>query len=214
MSLARGSALFPGLRWLIASLAVVASLTAAGRAEAGLLVDTDSRCADQELERPFLPWLDPAYYTLVPDGSFSKNARGWSRSQAKVVEENEPWNVARQSATAALRVNAGGSATSPAMCVGIGHPTLRFFARNEGSSLDRLDVDVLFEDAGGNVRSLRIWSVTGHSRWSPTLPVPILVNLLPLLPGEQTPVAFRFSSPDSGSAWTIDDVYVDPYKKG
>jgi hypothetical protein len=27
-------------------------------------------------------------------------------------------------------------------------------------------------------------------------------------------VAFRFSAQGPGSAWMIDDVYVDPYRKG
>jgi hypothetical protein len=41
--------------------------------------------------------------------------------------------------------------------------------------------------------------------------VPVSVNLLSLL-GDQD-VAFRFA-PAGGDEWAIDDVYVDPYKKG
>jgi hypothetical protein len=39
--------------------------------------------------------------------------------------------------------------------------------------------------------------------------MPLVVNLLPLLPGEQTPVRFRFT-PQGSANWQIDDVYVDP----
>jgi hypothetical protein len=39
--------------------------------------------------------------------------------------------------------------------------------------------------------------------------MPIVVNLLPLLPGDHTAVAFRFSTAGN---WQIDDVYVDPYR--
>ena len=39
----------------------------------------------------------------------------------------------------------------------------------------------------------------------------VIANLLPLLPGETTPVAFRFTA--QGADWSIDDVYVDPYAK-
>jgi hypothetical protein len=38
------------------------------------------------------------------------------------------------------------------------------------------------------------------------------VNLLSVLGDQQ--VAFRFTALDDGGEWTIDDVYVDPYKKG
>jgi hypothetical protein len=38
----------------------------------------------------------------------------------------------------------------------------------------------------------------------------VAASLLPLLPGDKTPVAFRFSS-DNGS-YLVDDVYVDPYQ--
>ena len=38
----------------------------------------------------------------------------------------------------------------------------------------------------------------------------VLASLLPLLPGEYTPVAFRFTSMLGGN-WSIDDIQVDPY---
>jgi hypothetical protein len=48
--------------------------------------------------------------------------------------------------------------------------------------------------------------------WSPTLPVPFLVNALALLGKDgQTAVAFRFTSLLGGS-FQLDDVYVDPYR--
>jgi len=39
--------------------------------------------------------------------------------------------------------------------------------------------------------------------------MPVIANLLPLVPGEQTPVAFRFTA--RRGAVQIDDVYVDPW---
>ena len=41
----------------------------------------------------------------------------------------------------------------------------------------------------------------------------IVMNLLPLLPGGNTAVAFRFAPYGDGD-WTIDDVYVDPWRHG
>jgi hypothetical protein len=108
-----------------------------------------------------------------------------------------------------LALGAGSSATSPSICVGIEHPDIRFFAR-ASSSLATLRVEVLFEDGAGNVQSLTIGSVMGNSGWAPTAPMPIVANLLPLLPGSRTPVSFRVTA-TSGS-WKIDDFYVDPYR--
>jgi hypothetical protein len=41
--------------------------------------------------------------------------------------------------------------------------------------------------------------------------MPIVANLLALLPGDKTPVAFRFSA--YGGSFAIHDVYVDPYSR-
>jgi hypothetical protein len=98
--------------------------------------------------------------------------------------------------------------------VGILHPTLRFFARRSaGSALSTLTVEVLFEDAGGRVRSLPVGAVVAGSAWRPTLPFPVVANLLPLLPGQNTAVAFRFTVLGSAT-WQLDDVYVDPHRRG
>ena len=98
------------------------------------------------------------------------------------------------------------------MCVGIGHPVMRFFARRtSGWLLDTLKVEVLFEGAGGQVGSLPVGLVLGGGAWQPTLPFPVLASLLPLLPGEKTPVQFRFTPVGAGT-WQIDDVFVDPWR--
>jgi hypothetical protein len=52
--------------------------------------------------------------------------------------------------------------------------------------------------------------VLGNGQWKATSPMLIVANLLPLLPGDRTPVAFQFT-PLLGD-WQIDDVYVDPMK--
>ena len=96
------------------------------------------------------------------------------------------------------------------MCMTVVHPTLRFLARNADAT-GVLAVEVIFEDLSGQVRSLQIGAVLAGGGWSPTVPMPIVANLLALLPDGQTPVAFRFTA--QGGDWRIDDVYVDPYCK-
>jgi hypothetical protein len=76
-----------------------------------------------------------------------------------------------------------------------------------------LRIEVFFEDAGGQVQSLPVGSVLGGPAWQPTSPLPVIANLLPLLPDGHTAVAFRFVPQGAGS-WSIDDVYVDPWRHG
>ena len=199
---------------LVGALGAALALMGAEQANAGPLVASAPDCDEQVLEHPFVQWADPASYTLVAQGSFATGATSWTLAEAQVVAENEPFRVRGDHRPASLRIEAGGSATSPTMCVGVLHPTLRFFARNAGSLTGTLTVEALFEDAQGQVQSVSLGEITGHSSWAPTLPLPVLANLLALLPDERTPVAFRFSSPASSGPWLIDDVYVDPYAKG
>ncbi len=180
-------------------------------ANAGVLVQSAANCEEQSLSQPFLPWADVAQYTLAPNGSFESGAASWSLNNAAVVNGNESFYVTSASDSRSLAVGTGGSATSGVMCVGVEHPTLRFFARRVGGTfLSTLRVNVLYENALGLVESLPIGVVAAGSNWSVTPVYAVVANLLPLLPGERTPVAFKFT-PQGGASWTIDDVYVDPW---
>lgn len=196
-------------------VALVALAASAATANAGVLVASAPSCADQALSKTFLPWLDLADYTALSGGDFETGARGWSTTGGgAVVSGNEPWRVGGSNDSKSLSLPAGASATSPAICVGITHPTIRFFAkRNSGGllSLASLRVDVLFETASGDVETLTIGSATNGGSWQPTLPMVVVANLLPLLPGEMTPVAFRFTA--QGADFSVDDVWVDPYSR-
>ncbi len=201
--------------WLTAAACAFAASLAAPSASAGVAATPVlPPCEGQTLVRPFLPWLDPAYYVLAPDGGFEQFRTRWTlASGATIVRGNEPFFVRSRSDLRSLSLPAGSSATSAPMCVGLGHPTLRFFARNEGSSLGALRVDVLYRDLAGRIRSLEVARVTGTSTWRPTAPIAFLVNVTaPLSANGRTAVAFRFRPVGTASAWRIDDVYVDPYK--
>jgi hypothetical protein len=62
------------------------------------------------------------------------------------------------------------------------------------------------------VRTLPIGLLLGGSSYQPTLPVLVVANLLTLLPNQRTAIAFRVT-PQAGSSWQIDDVYLDPYRR-
>jgi hypothetical protein len=205
-------------RLLLALGVLTLSLIGATNAQAaGELTNQAPSCDGRTLEQPFQRWLDPIDYTLVPDGDLTAGGAGWQLSGgAEVVAQNEPWYVHGGTTAAALRLPQGASATTPAVCVAPLDVVARFFARSTGSALGTLRAEVLYEDAAGNVHALPIGVVSGllAANWTPSLPMPVLADLLEVLPGGNSAVAFRFTAVGPGSTWLVDDVYVDPYRKG
>ena len=194
---------------LAATAAVIAAMAFASTASAGILTASERDCGDETLSRPFAPWGDGASYKLVAGGNFEAAHSGWTlRSGAGLVAGNEPWKVGGSGHNRSLRLPAGSTAISPVACVGLEEPTLRFFARKQRGLLSTLAVSVHVETSLGVVVPVPIGVVLGNGTWKPTAPMLIVGNLLPLLPGDRTPVAFGFT-PLLGD-WQIDDVYVDP----
>jgi hypothetical protein len=189
------------------------AMAAATPAHAGLLASSAHDCdADGTSARVFKPWLDLAQYVPAPGGD-AESAAGWTlEGGARIVAGNETWNVRSSTDRGALSLPGGSRATTAVMCVGIGHPTVRFFSkRTSGSLLNPLAVEVLFEGLGGTLKSLPIGVVLAGGAWQPTLPFPVVASLLPLFPGQLTPVQFRFT-PVGQANWQVDDVYVDPWR--
>jgi hypothetical protein len=171
----------------------------------GAIVPT---CA-QSLGQPFAPWLDYASYTLVPNGSL-ESTTGWKLSNgAKLASGNEPFRVNSPKDTRSLSLPSGSSATSPAVCMTVLHPTLRFFATNSGSALTTLKVEAITTTLGVKT-TLPVGLLLADGNWHPTLPLAFLSNLTALTPAT---VQFRFTPTGSGSGWRIDDVYVDPFRQ-
>ena len=199
---------------IAAALSAVITAVAATSAQAGLLsgllVEPAPSCAPKPVSQPFKSVDgDAASYMLMPGGTFESGAPGWSLSNARVVTGNESFHVHAGGDSKSLSLSQGGSVTSPTICVGLEHPTMRFFARSSGL-LPVLSVEVIVRTSLGLKLPVPLGVVTPRSSWRPTQRFIVLANLLPLLPGNYTPVSFRFTAV-TGS-WWIDDVYVDPKK--
>ena len=203
-----------GKLWRSAVLGVVAVLTVgAGTVQAA---GAGTGCPASQLGKPFLPWLDIMSYTLVPNGGFESGSTGWKLSGgAKVVSGSEKFLVGSSTDKYSLSLPMGSSATSSTTCVETLDTTMRFFVVNTGSLLSTLKVEAVYKDAGGTTRTLLVGLVIGTSTWSPTLPTPIVANLLelPLVTDGKVDVAFRFTPLGVLGNWKIDDVYVDPLKE-
>lgn len=183
----------------IAALAVTAAPALAGEAP-------PAPCSSHVLEHPFTRWLDPAAYVLAPGGNFEAGGPQWRLTGgASAVAGNEPYRVGGARDARALRLPAGGSATSPPMCVNLAYPTVRFFAKADvGSqavpSSSRLKVDVIYTDAFGIRRADPVLAAAlAGTAWSPGLPAPILGGVDGSLhPKGQGAIQLRFTALGSG----------------
>ena len=173
-----------------------------------MLAPTGARavpCPTQPLAQRFLAWADPAWYAALPGGSFEPSAPDWTLTGgAAAVEGNEPFFIGTASDHRSLRLPSGATGTSPAICLGADHPTLRLLVKNGGGALGSLTVSAVVRG-----RALPLATLTGGD-WAPTAPLPVALNVLALATPQT--VAFRFAA--TGGRWAIDDVYVDPYGKG
>ena len=197
-------------------LALCASLALAAPAQAGSFGDSATSCDGRTAEQPFKRWLDPMHYVLAPNGDLERGAAQWKLTGgAKVVDGNETFYVGGARDSKSLYLPAGSSATTRAMCVQLLHPTLRYFAKNQGTFvLSSLLVEALIENPlTGQVLTLPAGVHTGGKSWHPSLPGLVLADFLSVL-GEdgELAVAFRFKPIGLGAKWQIDDVYVDPFR--
>ncbi len=202
-------------RTKIALCSAVLAGVMAPSAQAGLLAAEAPACTSSDGSTVFRPWLDPARYVPAPGGSLESTA-GWSLSGgAGLVAGNEPFFVGDESDANSLRLPSGSAATTDVACVGIEHPTLRFFVRSTNTNVfSSLRVDVSFVGPLGNDMRVPIGVVSGTGgSWTPSPTFLVVANLLPLLPGDHTPVRFSFV-PQGAGTWQIDDAYIDPWRTG
>lgn len=116
--------------------------------------------------------------------------------------------------SSSLSLLSGASATSPKFCVELGSPTLRLFLRNTGNSSSKLALDVLYTQFDGTTASSQIASFTGSAAWQPSPVTYYYANMLALFSGTgTTDIALRLRPLDNTGAWSIDDLYVDPFRK-
>jgi hypothetical protein len=185
-------------------------LTRGGSARPGQLL-ASADCGYAEPAQVFLPWADAAAYALAPQGDLAESD-GWTlNKQATVVDGADPFTGAPHS----LALQNGGQAATPAMCVNLDNPTVRFFVRDVGGNgKSNLKVDLLYEDLNGHVSHLTIARLKAGTDWQPSLILPIYMNMLALAsPSGVTAVAFHFKAEGLQKDETvqISSLYVDPF---
>jgi hypothetical protein len=208
-----------GMRRLLAVAATLVALTAASAAPATAGGGDGSLLGcGYEASHPFLRWLDPLPYVLLPGGDFETGAAGWKLSGgAKITQGSEPWDVGGTNGTRSLLLPAGSSATSSTMCMGLVLPVVRYFSVG-GNLLSYLRVEALYTDSYGRERSIDLLPPGLPSgSWTPSpqaLQLQGALNVL-TLDGLTSEIALRFTPKGTlfgSGTWRIDDIYVDPWK--
>jgi hypothetical protein len=190
-------------------LTALASLGVTGAAQAA--------CPDTPTVQPFLQFGDKAHYEIAPGGSFEAGAPGWTLNGNSIVAGNESFFANADGDSQALNVASGSTVVSAPFCVDIRSPFLRLFARQAEGATATASLSLLYKDATGVQRSARVGrlSQTPNGRytdWSPSPLVPVSLAL-PLwrFSGWTMNVQLQVTA-DTAGAWSIDDVFIDPYR--
>jgi hypothetical protein len=171
--------------------------------------------ADQVSTPAFAALGDTANYFALTGGTFEGDVASWSLTGASVVPGNEPFQTDGLGGSHALSIAPGGVAVSPPVTINSTTPTWRFFADAADASAagTQLTVYAQWTNAtNGHTFKLPIAHRSGsaHASWAAT-PALLLGKYLPA--GVNVDVKFVFQAGANGGAWTIDDVFIDPYAR-
>lgn len=187
----------------------IADLKAKGQSAKAGVLSAAATCGYPDAGQAFLPWGDSNEYSLAPQGDFSDTSQ-WTLKNANVTGDA---NVLGPNA---LALGKGDSeAISPAMCVDLTNPTIRLMMKDVGGNgKSDVKVTVLYEDLNGHVQHLTLAKLRATSDWSPTITIPIAVNILSTASASgMTAVAFDFKVEglQKNESLELADLYVDPY---
>ncbi|MDO9398999.1 MAG: hypothetical protein Q7T71_20830 [Herbiconiux sp.] len=203
--------------------ATVALLGAAATVPSSALAAASTgSCPDQPTTKAFAKWGDDADYSLVPGGNFENGSSGWSFTNAKIGTGNETAGVLGGLKSVAMGnnwfVSAPSVLTSPPICVSDAHPYFRYLLKANGP-VGLMATFIKYENAAGNIVQQQVQSKVSTNlmpgKWKPSELNPLSINL-DLAAGETTQVRLVFVTPGSvlGAGYNVDNVLVDPYRRG
>ncbi len=203
---------------LCSASAVLAALAfAASPAAAAAKVSTDGCMpATTQAFNTAVGGFDTDQYFLLAGGSFEVGAPAWSLMGGAALAAGNTTAAGDPSTnTRSLSLPTGSSATSPAVCVTAAAPTIRFYVRNTGAASAKLGVTVFYTLPNGKPASRQVAQITGTGAWQPTVAFDFFAyHLANASANGTTTVSFQFQPLDATGQWRVDDVYVDPFKRG
>jgi hypothetical protein len=144
-------------------------------------------CEYQGGAQVFSAWNDHHSYVLAPDGDFEAGGAGWMLSGGAAVVGGS------------LSLPEGAAALSPPICTDRATHMLRLLASNSGDPAAALQVAVF-----GDAASHPAGTVVGGEGWEASRRIPL---------GSPPGSAQILLTAAPGSAWLVDDVYVDPFAR-
>lgn len=163
----------------------------------------------------FYPWGDHSYYDAIPTGSFETgDAPGWTLTGGASV--TTPGNtLVPYTRGYALSMPVGSSVTTPPICVETGLPYIRMFGYTTTiptKVTSGLQVQLLYTSTAGKDVTQNLTTINNLKAWAPTpqIKLPSADSIKPDS-NNHLWVQYRFT-PLNKTAWSIDDLFVDPKK--
>ncbi len=151
----------------------------------------------------FAAWNDSRSYVLAPGGDFEAGSTWTFSGGASVGLGNESFFAHGLADTHSVTIPAGGSATTPALCIDPTQPTIRYFTAAADLAPAQLSVQLISTDVYGLTKTTQLGLQPVPGGWQ-------LSHSFGLAQRRNSPsVQLRFSA--SGAAVRLDDVYIDPY---
>lgn len=171
-------------------------------------------CQDGATAKYFAALGDQADYVLAPGGDFETTLAGWALDGAGVVAGNETVGIVGGARSLLLGGKRAATATSPPICVNDAHPHFRFLAKaTSGSGV--LTTAIRFRPRDKPSYELMLASrVNVAARdWVAVEPNPLATRIVASLLKRGGTVELIFRTP-AGTEVQIDNVLVDPYRRG
>jgi hypothetical protein len=155
----------------------------------------------------FKAWGDARSYYFTSNGGFESGSNGWTLAGgARVVAENESFNLHGKADRSSLLVPDRGTATSPKLCIGLLYPGIRMVAKSP-SGTGKARVRVIARGLLGVLAVLDGGTVTPGRAWAPT---PVLSTLISNLNVPLGAKSIQLVIEATGDV-QIDDIYIDPF---
>jgi hypothetical protein len=183
--------------------AAVTEEATGGPVEVEQTAATTLSCQEPLIVNPFTAWGDFRDYVLAPYGDFENSALpGW-------ILEGGATAMRDAAGRGVLRMPEGSTATSPAMCIDLNYPTMRYFVRDADADSARLRTQVMYVDHATAYTPYTVGKLTAKPNWRLTEDIEIEPERGGVDPGWRR-VAFRLVAPRDEGDIRIDDFYIDP----
>lgn len=178
-------------------------------------------CPDLPTTQAYAKFGDTADYSLVPGGNFERGGEGWKFSNARIASSGINAGVlpgVRGVALGGGFFSGPSGVITPEFCVNSDHPYFRYMLKAKGA-VGVLATFIRYKAADGSTIQQQVTSNVSTNlysgKWVPSELNPLSIKLA-LGDEETATVQLVFVTPMSylGAGYYIDDIMVDPYRRG